>query len=285
MAKKTLKEVKVGLFVLSGIVLACIFIFSIGSEQQLFKDQYRLNTNFKDVGGLRVGAPIRLAGVDVGMVSEINFLDDLEKKTVGVVFKVNSEVQERIREDSEANIKTMGVLGDKYISINIGSPEKKILNDGDFITSVEAVNLYDYLDQAGTIVNNIESITDSLNAFLSPIKKEKTGEKVADIVKTIEDVVKEVRDGKGTLHSLIYGGEEVTADTILSLNESLAYIKNILAKIDAGEGTLGALINDPTAYEDLKIILGGAKRSKVIRAVIDFTIKKNEKEQEKEKQE
>lgn len=277
MAKKTIQEIKVGLFIFIAIALAFIVVFSIGSEKQLFDSQYTLYANFRDVGGLREGAPIRLAGVDVGTVSRVWFLDDLEEKLVGAELKINTSVKERIRSDSTASIQTMGLLGDKFIFITMGDPTEKILKDGDFIPSSETVSLYGYIERADKIVGNIERITDSLDNFLSPLKEKESGEDLAKIIKSTDELVSELKDGQGTLHALIYGGEE-EEDTMSNLNESLSKLNSILTKIDEGEGTLGSLINDPTLYEDLKIIMGGAKRSKTIKAVVDYSIKKKQKE-------
>ncbi len=282
MAKKTIQEIRVGLFIFVGLALAFILVFSIGSEKHLFEEQYTLYVHFKDVGGLRAGAPVRLAGVDVGTVSMVSFPTDLEKKLIDVELKISTDVRKRIRTDSVASIKTKGVLGDKYVSITMGSPSKKMLADGQRLESEESVELFGYLERADKIVDNTLSITESLDAFLKPIKEKKSGENVARIIESADDIVTEVRDGEGSLHTIIYGGKEETADTISNLDASLVSLRSILEKVDKGEGTLGALVNDPTAYEDLKILLGGANRSKVIRAVVKYSIQKKKKEKEKE---
>jgi len=277
MAKKTFQEIRVGIFIFIGIVLAFVMIFSIGGQEQLFQSQYDLYANFTDVAGLREGAPVRLAGVDVGTVSRIWFLSDLDAKMLGVELRLDSGVQERIRKDSVASIKTMGVLGDKYISITMGSSHEPILGDGDYIESTDPIELYAFLDRGDKIVKNIESITDSLDSLLVFMKEEESGENVASILSNIDEIVSEVRGGEGTLHALIYGGKSTTEESLSSLDSSLRHLDSILTKIDEGEGTLGALVNDPSAYEDLKIILGGAKRSKALKAVVNITTKKGEK--------
>lgn len=274
MAKKTSQEIRVGLFIFIGLILAFIAVFSIGSKNQLFREQYTLYTNFKDVGGLITGSPVLLAGVKVGTVSRIWFLTERDKRLVGVELKINSDVSERIHTDSTASIRTMGVLGDKYIAITLGSPDKPVLENGDSITSIETVELFAYLERADKIVSNIESITDSLNVFLTPLKEEKSGEDVARIIGNADEIVTEIRQGDGTLHSLVYGDTEGGENALKSLDESAERLGSILTKIDSGEGTLGALVNDPTLYEDLKTLLGGAKRSKVLKAVVDITMKK-----------
>jgi phospholipid/cholesterol/gamma-HCH transport system substrate-binding protein len=285
MAKKRIQEIKVGLFIFVGIALAFIFVFSIGGEKHLFEDQYTLYVDFKDVGGLRAGAPVRLAGVDVGTVEMVSFSSELTSKLIRVELKIKTDVKDRIRKNSIASIKTKGVLGDKYISITMGNPDEKILEDGKHLTSSETVELFGYLERADRIVDNTVSITESLDTFLKPIKDKESGENVASIIAAADEIVKEVKDGEGSLHTLIYGGKDETADTISNLDASLVSLRSILEKVDKGEGTLGALVNDPSAYEDLKILLGGANRSKVIKAVVNYTIQKRKKEKLKEEKE
>gem|GEM_PF-5513877 len=108
---------------------------------------------------------------------------------------------------------------------------------------------------------------------------------MARIISNTDKIVTEIREGNGTLHSLVYGPTEGGKNTVESLNESAERLDSILTKVDEGEGTLGALVNDPTIYEDLKTLMGGAKRSKVIKAVVDITMKKGKNtpaEEEKE---
>jgi phospholipid/cholesterol/gamma-HCH transport system substrate-binding protein len=285
MASKTTQEIKVGLFIFIGLILAFIAVFSIGGKNQLFREQYTLYTNFKDVGGLIEGSPVRLAGVEVGTVSKIWFLTERNKRLVGVELKINESVKERIHDDSTASIRTMGVLGDKYIAVTIGSPDKPVLEDGDFLTSMETVELFAYLERADKIVTNIEDITDSLNEFLSPLKEGKSGEDVARIIKNTDTIVTEIKEGNGTLHSLVYGDTETGENTMMDISNSAERLESILTKIDAGEGTLGALVNDPTLYEDLKALMGGAKRSGILKAVVGSTIRKGKRETDEQPEE
>ncbi len=285
MASKTTQEIKVGLFIFIGLILAFIAVFSIGGKNQLFREQYTLYTNFKDVGGLIEGSPVRLAGVEVGTVSKIWFLTERSKRLVGVELKINENVKERIHDDSTASIRTMGVLGDKYIAVTLGSPDKPMLEDGDFLTSMETVELFAYLERADKIVTNIEDITDSLNEFLAPLKEGKSGEDVARIIKNTDTIVTEIKEGNGTLHSLVYGDTETGENTMVDIGNSAERLDSILTKIDTGEGTLGALVNDPTLYEDLKALMGGAKRSGILKAVVGSTIRKGKKETDEQPEE
>ena len=78
-----------------------------------------------------------------------------------------------------------------------------------------------------------------------------------------------VETGDGFLHSLIYD-EAAEQDVLFQFLQAGARMNSILGKIDRGEGTLGLLLNDPTLYEELKILVGGAGRSTVVRTLIDM---------------
>jgi len=84
---------------------------------------------------------------------------------------------------------------------------------------------------------------------------------------SMNGILDEVQTGNGLLHSLIYK-EETEQGVIVEALEAGARLNSILAKIDRGEGTLGLILNDPTLYEELKILVGGANRSGVIRTMI-----------------
>ena len=88
---------------------------------------------------------------------------------------------------------------------------------------------------------------------------------------SLEHILNEVRTGHGILHELIYT-ETTEQDLIVEVLEAGARLNSILAKIDRGEGSLGLLLNDPTLYEDLKILVGGAQRSTVVRSLIRMAV-------------
>jgi phospholipid/cholesterol/gamma-HCH transport system substrate-binding protein len=93
----------------------------------------------------------------------------------------------------------------------------------------------------------------------------------------VREISSQVRGGKGLLHAILYdpaGGELVN-----NLSSAAKSADNIVKKVERGEGTLGGIINDPAVYEDLKVILGGAKRSTIIKGLIRYTIKKKKAEQ------
>lgn len=261
-------EIKVGIFVVIILFLFGVGIFAIGSHQKYFQRQYTLWTSFSNIKGLMVGAPVRLAGLTVGRVNVIRFPEDPRAKMIAVELKINKGVQKRIREDSIATIQTMGLLGDKYVEVSLGSPQFEVMPDEAIIASNDPVDLMEYAAK-------LEEAIDAVNTILIDVK----------------EISSQVRGGKGLLHAILYdpaGGELVnnlsvasgSADELMQdLTSTVKSINAIVKKVERGEGSLGGIINDPTVYEDLKVILGGAKRSKTIKALIRYTIKKKKKEE------
>jgi phospholipid/cholesterol/gamma-HCH transport system substrate-binding protein len=260
-------EIKVGIFVVVILFLFGVAIFAIGSHQKYFQRQYTLWASFSNIKGLIVGSPVRLAGLTVGRVNAILFPEDPEAKTITVDLKINKGVQKRICEDSIASIQTMGLLGDKYVEISLGSPQCGVLVDNARIKSVEPIDLMEY-------ATKLEEAIDAVNTILVDVK----------------EISGQIRGGKGLLHAILYdpaGGELVnnlsvasgsTDELMKDLSSAVKSVNNIVKKVERGEGSLGGIINDPTVYEDLKVILGGAKRSKTVKGLIRYTIKKKKEE-------
>jgi phospholipid/cholesterol/gamma-HCH transport system substrate-binding protein len=266
MKPSTSTEIKVGIFVVVILFLFGAAVFTIGSHQKYFQRQYTLWASFSNISGLIVGAPVRLAGLTVGRVNTIRFPEDTGAKTITVELKINKAVQKRIRDDSIASIQTMGLLGDKYVEVSLGSPDHAVLQDEARIDSVDPIDLLAYAAK-------IEETIDAVNTILIDVKA----------------ISGQIRGGKGLLHALLYdpaGGELVNnlavasgsaEDLMTDLSSAVKSVDHIVKKVERGEGTLGGIINDPTVYEDLKVVLGGAKRSKTIKALIRYSIKKKKK--------
>ncbi|UCC66414.1 MAG: MCE family protein, partial [Deltaproteobacteria bacterium] len=208
-------EVKVGAFVVIILALFAVAIFAVGSHKKYFQRQYTLWVCYSNISGLMVGAPVRLAGLTVGRVSAIDFSEDIEEKTIMVVMKINREVRKRIREDSIATIQTMGLLGDKYVEITLGSPEHKVLSEGACINSVDPVDIFTY-------VSKTEAVIDAINTILLDVK----------------EISRQIRSGKGFLHAILYdpaGGKLVKNLSVASasLDEVIQGLSDAMDAMDS----------------------------------------------------
>jgi phospholipid/cholesterol/gamma-HCH transport system substrate-binding protein len=250
MKKRESAPVKVGVFVFAGVFLAMFVIFLLGSEKQIFKRQYMLFTTFTDISGLRVGAQVQLAGLNVGMVDRISFAKDLNDKRVAVRLAVNQEFQDRIRTDSVAAISTQGLLGDKYVSLSLGTPPNDILKDGNSLKTDEKQGFE-------AVIAKANKVMDKLDAGVA----------------SAADVLKELETGNGLLHSLIYETEErpLGRDFAALANElknTSKGLRQITAKINRGEGTVGAFLQDPSLYYDIRRLFSRVERNKILTHVI-----------------
>ncbi len=104
----------------------------------------------------------------------------------------------------------------------------------------------------------------------------KGGETVAELQKTaagLEDIVATIKDGHGAIHSLIY--EDDTKNLVQDLSEAARIVRKLAEETEEGKGTIGGLLRDPTIYEDLTTVLGNLKRNELLKALIRFTIVKD----------
>lgn len=297
MSEKINTQVKVGVFVSLALVLCMVVIFMLDGKQSLFERNISINAKFQDISGLRQGASVFLAGMNVGTVSDIRFPKELNEKEVIVEMEVSARFQDRIREDSDAAIVTQGLLGDKVILIKVGSPAAKEIQEGAYLKTYKAFSVDSIAQDGGELVENLKELTKSMNEVLKDVKEKKSflhaliyDYKGADIIAEVASIsrganrlVREIETGKGVLHALIY--DKADPQMAKNLSSAIGNMKKttdnlaaVTQRIENGDGTIGGLVNDPTVYYDLKTLLGNANRSKLIKAVIRYTLLQNEKE-------
>src|SRR6185436_20046607 len=132
MAKQTSeKTARVGLLVAAALVTLMVFLFFIGSEPKIFARKNEYEVRLDNVTGLAEGNPVKISGVTVGVIRDINLPRDPKKKDVDITLMVDKKFAERIRTDSRARLKKLGLLaGDSYIDISPGSPRFDALPAG-----------------------------------------------------------------------------------------------------------------------------------------------------------
>lgn len=295
----------VGAFALAAIAALALAILSLSSQQGLWTDRYRLIGYFDNVGGLIPNAPVWLAGTQVGRVGSVALASrENGEPAVEVVLQIDRRVQDRIRADSVASIGTIGLLGDRYVEVSLGTPDRPPLDPGAEIRTVDPVNMSAVIDKGAGALDSVASLAANLNDVVEEFERAAGGRGLAKSIEAVAGIVAEIQEGEGLLHSLIYdeyegGGvgsidrslatlesildeiaegegvlhsliyDELTEqDVVLEALEAGSRLNSILAKIDRGEGTVGLLLNDPTLYEDLKQLVGGAQRSAVVRTLI-----------------
>lgn len=239
-------ELKIGIVAVIAVGLASLLIVSVGGTGGFFWQQYRLKTRFTNVQGLKTGAVVRVAGVEVGKVDEIKFVGS----EVEVDLKVNKDQRERIRTESRASIGSLSLLGEPVIDISPtaqGTP----LEDGAFIPSGRAQGqLSDVatsatasLEQATLLLRDIRAGKGTVGRLFSDDQLYK---EITQFVQAAEGVTNNIRKGDGSLGRLIR--DPVAYDR---LNGSLENLQLITKRINSGEGSLGRLLNDDALAKSL----------------------------------
>ncbi|WP_413558772.1 MlaD family protein [Bdellovibrio sp. HCB209] len=262
-------QVKVGIFLAIGIVVILGSIFFIGGEKSVFKSYVNLHAHFDQVQGLAEGSVVSLSGVTIGNVQKINFLS--EKNALDVVMRVDKEYTARIREGSQVEIRTQGALGDKFVFIIPADPRNPEIKDGAILEVAKPTDLIGVISERGSeagklfdVINEMYKIAKSMN------DNDRLGKIMANFESTSANLSKVSGDASKIMNQLNEGnsGEK--------LKHTINKLDAIVSKVDRGEGTLGALINDPSIHNQLKAILGGTQRNNNVKSLLRTSIEKED---------
>ncbi len=259
----------VGLFVFVALMVSAGFVVFMGGSLNL-AGEFQVKTSFMDVRGLSVGAPVYLSGVKIGRVTEIIFVDSQSggKPELLVTMTLETRYQDRVREDAMVTISTQGVLGDKVVMVDAGSTNVAAVAHGAVLKSYLPGELSDYLSKGGDLVSEIKNFVKSLNSITNSVSNDP---KVSRVIANVDRLTA----------SLATSAQKFEKDE--DVKAAVSSLKNILKKVDEGQGTLGALVNDASLYEDMRILLGGAQRSTAVRFLIRQAISNSEEKEKKGK--
>ncbi|HZY36825.1 MAG TPA: MlaD family protein [Mucilaginibacter sp.] len=161
------QKLKIGLFTFLGLLILVLAIFFIGNRKNLFSSTFTIYGMFNNVSGLQVGNNVRFAGINVGVVQDINIATD---STVKVDLTLNSNVRKFIKKDSKLSIGSDGLMGDKLIVIAPGGiTSTQPVTNGDQLTSVNPVDVDKIIAKLTGVANNAESLTSGLSQIVAKI--------------------------------------------------------------------------------------------------------------------
>jgi phospholipid/cholesterol/gamma-HCH transport system substrate-binding protein len=354
------REIKVGLFVLVGLVVVGLVVFLIGDERQAFERKDDFRAEFDDVQGLKRGSTVRMGGVDVGAVSDVRYSDDPNDLKLYVTFTVVRSEARRVRTDSYVMIDNKGLLGDKMLTLKAGSVSAERIVSGGVVPTKQAKDIGDMFgkvanigDKAETVMGNLEKTTGAMADERFTKDVQGTARSLASILKSVDEgqgyvskllrdpaeaermsrtltnleratlelnqtlrgvnaIVTRVQSGPGFAHDVVYGdaptktvasfgsaadelaltlkgiregngpaksliyGDDKSQELMGNLNAMSRDLRHIVAGVKAGKGTVGALLVDPSVYEDLKMVLGNVERNRAVRALVRYSIKQDE---------
>jgi phospholipid/cholesterol/gamma-HCH transport system substrate-binding protein len=299
---------RVGALVAGAAAVGLLVILILGSEGMMFASARTYQVAFRDVGGLREGAVVRLGGLQVGDVTEIAFapLEDQRTQLV-VTLRVRDEHADRVRADSLARISSQGLLGDKLIELTLGSRAAPPVPDGGWIVGEVPGDPNQLIATATAAAEHARNILQKLDKASDGADSRAMLDELGKTLAAVRRVAERVEQGPGTAHELVYGdalaadvrrsvralgraaveGERMlgsarrTADRVAELSAAVepeqvkqvaGDLATIVGEVRAGRGTLGGLIMDPTMYEETKRILVNIRRNRVLRALARLVI-------------
>ncbi len=278
------RELKVGLLTLVALIVLASATFLVGERRNLFARTNTYTVRFENVSGLSAGNPVQLNGVTVGRVEDVVLPEGVDQGQLTVWISVDRRYAARVRQDSEARIKTLGLLGDKYVEISSGSPAAKVIASGGEIPTAPATDVDRLIASGEDLVENVVAIAVSLRTILADMEQGRgilgqlltddetvssAKESVVGSIESLRRILERVEEGEGTLGSLL------SDDTLATrLTSSLNRLDGVLGQIESGEGALPALINDPASRERLDSLL--AKLDTTVDNLGTFTDDLNE---------
>ncbi|MCU0787670.1 MAG: MlaD family protein [Verrucomicrobia bacterium] len=284
--RKTRLELKVGLFVAVGLILLAVLMIQFSKGKSLFSQTYAITMNTQNVGGLKNGANVLLAGVTVGNVRGI----DLGQAGTNVLIRL--EILERyvIYGDAKFVIEQSGFLGDQYVAVIPTANAAPPLKDGDEVFGEAPFNLQEVARDAAGFLQRIDRTARDLNEALAVVRKvmlnEQTLSNLADTAVSLRESSAEARVTIGNVNSLVESNREVIGravsnlvvfseglndfagsanalidtntpainDSIQDIRDSAASLKKLLQKTEGGDNLAAALLSDDELATQVSLI-------------------------------
>jgi phospholipid/cholesterol/gamma-HCH transport system substrate-binding protein len=234
MEKSTSRTIRLGIMVITGVVLFTIAVYLIGQKQDMFSNTFRLNVTFNNVGGLQPGNNVRYSGINVGSVMSVSIVNDT---TIEVVLRIKDDARKFIKRNALVTIGTDGLMGNMIININPGRGDSPIVENNDRLSSYSRVKTDDILK--------------TLNM---------TNENAAILTHDLVELVEDIRNGRGTISSLVYD-TALSHQLYLSIqnlrsatektNRLLGDVQIMASEIDSGRGLAGYLLRDTLTASQL----------------------------------
>lgn len=263
--KRTRIEIWVGGFVLVGILALFVAILLIGKERHYFEKKYEIKTVFSKIAGLRMGAPVKLGGFDVGSVKNLLFN---EQGKIEVTLEIRQRFRNQIRQDSLARISTLGLMGDKIVEITVGSIAKPSLKAGETLTSEDPLDTSDIIEIVKPSLKDLERALKNIAEFTERLEKSRGD--FSDILGDLKEISYNIRQGEGTIAQLIKD-KQTYQDLREFTTSGVKTIKNIEAATDRSLPKVEALVdNAEKASQELKPIIESTKK---VSADLEVTMK------------
>lgn len=294
MEKKTIDNIKLGIFVSAGLLFLVVLLYMIGKNMSLFGDTYMLKARFENAQGLVVGNNVRYSGIQSGTVKEIEIMNDT---TIEVTLIIEKKMMTIIRKNAVASIGTEGLVGNKVVNISSRRQRALLAEEGDILFSERPVNTDEMLQTLSQTNNDVAVIATDLkmtiqrintsNALWNLLNDKSIPENfrvsVANIltatghagkmVNNLNDIVMDIKNGKGSAGAILRDSSfarnlneailkiKSVGDNVDSLSHEISLVvAGIRQDVNSGRGPVNALLKDSAIVIKLNTSLSNIEK-------------------------
>ncbi|MDH3251671.1 MAG: MlaD family protein [Ignavibacteria bacterium] len=259
--------IRLGAFIILGFAVLVLAVFYIGGQEGLFRETFPVSAYFEGAEGIRTGSAVRLAGVDIGVVDRVAISP--EHNNVRLDLKLNTDVRRFVKTDSYATIEPEGLVGNKFVAITVGSPEAEEIGDQAVLQSKEPVRLADILQDAKLTAANTRRATEEFAAMLESVNRGKgtLGKLVTEeglylslqrSIFSADSSLRQTTEEFTNVSRFIFSLAGTIGDVVFKADSVVTNVNEIVAKVNAGQGMIGALLADKALYDSLLQLIGNA---------------------------
>jgi phospholipid/cholesterol/gamma-HCH transport system substrate-binding protein len=249
---RTTTEMKVGIFVILGLLLLIYMIATVGKWNLGGDKGYLVTVKLDSAAGLLKDSPVKVLGVTKGRVEKLG----IEKNKAKVYMRLPGEL--RVPEDSLVYVRSEGLLGEKYVEISPGSPDKpSVTEGGELLQGAPPADLDKLFSDLSGVAKSVKDLTQMIT------QPAETAEGTEEKKTAIQSIVNNLYETSESLKNLAQGmesgegtlGKLLRDDTIYNeLKDTLSGISATVKKLSSEEGTLGKLLTDEEVYNNVREI-------------------------------
>lgn len=233
MANQEKNNIKLGVFVLTGLLVLILSFYMIGKNHNLFGSNFVIKSNFTNLNGLVEGNNVLFSGIQAGTVKNIELINDT---TIEVTLLINNKVRSYIHKNAITSIGTEGLMGNKIVNILPMKGASQIIEEGDLLASQKIINTDEMLQTLSKTNNNIASISETLKSTVLRINNSAMMEMLND------------RGISTSLKSSLTNINKTTANA----KQMTGSLNTIVSQIREGKGGAGILLTDTAFADNLK---------------------------------
>ncbi|MGA9566870.1 MAG: MlaD family protein [Candidatus Korobacteraceae bacterium] len=261
-------QLRVGLTVIVACVALAILIFLMTGTTGLFTKKIKIRAYVDNAGGLRVGAPVRLEGVDIGNVIGIRVVRDPSRRVapVEVLSKITTKYQNTMGPDCEASLNTAGVLGEVFVDLDCRQSKGGGIQNNTELPTRDVAQLQDVVRASQGTLENVDTLVKRLDNILTYIQSGQGSigkviydpslfNRANDMLAQLQHIVAQANSTQGSIGKLLNSDELYN-----KANNAVDNLNKIIDQINSGEGTAGKFIKDPALYDNANQTLAKANQ-------------------------